>query len=183
MKFNRINVVGSSGSGKSTLGRAIADKIGAPYVEIDEINWKPNWTEATDNELFGGLQRALSGEKWVLDGNYSRTESVKWARVEQIVWLDLPYWLVLYQVFTRTIRRSVNRETLWAGNRESLFKAFFSRDSILLWCITNLARVRRQYEADVNNPDLSHIKITRLRSRAEVGIFLSNLSRQENSIG
>ena len=176
MNFERVNVVGSSGSGKSTLGRQIAARLDIPYVELDEIQWKPNWTESTDEQLFGGLERALAGDQWVLDGNYSRTERIKWARVQQIVWLDLPYWLVFWQVFTRTIRRSVRRETLWAGNRESLAKAFFSKDSILLWCLTNLARVRRQYEAAMASPELSHIQFVRLQSRAEVRAFLKSLN-------
>lgn len=64
-----------------------------------------------------------------------------------VVWLDLPYWLILYQVISRTIRRSVTKETLWAGNRNSLRKAFFSRNSIIWWCLTNLRQVRRQYLA------------------------------------
>lgn len=175
MNFERINVVGSSGSGKSTLGRQIAESLDIPYVELDEIQWRPNWTESTDEQLFGGLERALAGDQWVLDGNYSRTEPIKWARVQQIVWLDLPYWRVFYQVFTRTIKRAVRREILWAGNRESLRKAFFSKDSILWWCLTNLARVRSQYETAMSNPELSHIHFVRLQTRSQIRAYLDSL--------
>jgi hypothetical protein len=51
---------------------------------------------------------------------------VKWQRVQLVVWLDLPYPLILYQVIKRSLRRSLFREELWSGNRESLAKAFFS---------------------------------------------------------
>lgn len=50
-----------------------------------------------------------------------------------VVWLDLPYWQVLYQVLTRTLKRSITQEELWSGNRESLKQAFFEKDSVI-WC-------------------------------------------------
>jgi len=43
--FYRINVVG--GSGKSTRGKFIAKTLGYRYIELDEIQWKPNCIELT----------------------------------------------------------------------------------------------------------------------------------------
>jgi adenylate kinase family enzyme len=34
----RVSVLGNSGSGKSWIARRIAEGIGAPYVELDDIN-------------------------------------------------------------------------------------------------------------------------------------------------
>jgi adenylate kinase family enzyme len=174
-QFHRINIVGSSGSGKSTTGKLIARKLDSPYVELDEIQWKPNWTESTEEELFANLERSLEGESWVLDGNYSKTVSIKWQQVQLVVWLDLPYWLILYQVIVRTIRRSLTKEELWAGNRETLKKAFFERDSIILWCLTNLGKVRRHYLAAMSDPRYRHIRFVRIRSRKELAAFLASL--------
>ena len=58
----RINVIGTSGSGKSTLAKRIAEKLDIPYIELDELFWKPNWTESTDEEFFPKVARAVSGE-------------------------------------------------------------------------------------------------------------------------
>jgi adenylate kinase family enzyme len=176
--FHRINIVGCSGSGKTTTGKLIAKKLGYPYVELDEIQWKPNWTESTEEELFTNLERSLAGESWVLDGNYSKTVPIKWKRVQLIVWLDLPYWLILYQVISRTIRRSLTSEELWAGNRETLWKAFFHRDSIIWWSLTNLAKNRRQYLAAMSDARYSHIRFVRIRSRKELAVFVSALPDQ-----
>ena len=97
-----------------------------------------------------------------------------------MVWLDLPYWLTFYQVVGRTIRRSVTNETLWAGNQESLGKAFFSRDSIIWWCLRNLRKVRRQYLAAMSDPGLGHIKFVRIRSRRELANFVAALGQQSD---
>ena len=180
LNYKRINVVGSSGSGKSNAGKVIAKKLRYPYIELDEIHWKPNWTESTEEELSFNLKRSLEGESWVLDGNYSRTAAIKWKRVQLVVWLDLPYWLTLYQVVGRTIRRSVAKETLWAGNRESLGKAFFSRDSVIWWCLSNLRKVRRQYLAAMSDPGLGHIRFVRIRSRRELANFVAALGQQSD---
>ena len=116
----------------------------------------------------------------MLDGNYSRTAAIKWKRVQLVVWLDLPYWLTLYQVFSRTVRRSVTKEKLWAGNRESLRKAFFSRDSVIWWCLSNLRKVRRQYLAAMSDPGLGHIRFVRIRSRRELANFVAALGQQSD---
>ena len=175
-QLQRINVVGSSGSGKSTFARRLATALRVPYVELDALHWKPNWTESPDDELFPRLEAALSGESWVLDGNYGRTVPVKWQRVQTVIWLDLPYWLILYQVTKRTLQRSLRREELWAGNRESLRKAFFDRDSIIWWSLTNLQRVRRGYLAAMSDTEFGHIDFIRLRTRHEVDAYLAAVS-------
>ena len=173
----RVNVVGTSGSGKSTFGRALAERMGVRFIEIDEIYWKPQWTEPDDAEFFEDLRQALAGDAWVVDGNYSRALHIKWERVDKVIWLDMPYWLTLYQVITRTLKRSIYRQELWAGNRETLTKAPFSRDSIILWSLTHLRPVRRAYEAAMNSDKYSHIEFIRLRSRDEVNKFLESVQK------
>ena len=38
----KVNVVGTAGCGKSTFGKMLAEKVGVPYIEMDELFWKPN---------------------------------------------------------------------------------------------------------------------------------------------
>ena len=71
------------------------------------------------------LEKALEPTTWVLDGNYDRTRAIKWPRATMVIWLDLPYWQVLWQVFTRTMKRSLTQEKLWSGNQESFERHFF----------------------------------------------------------
>jgi ABC-type bacteriocin/lantibiotic exporter with double-glycine peptidase domain len=40
----RIHVIGNSCSGKSTLAGQLARTLEVPFVELDALNWLPNWT-------------------------------------------------------------------------------------------------------------------------------------------
>jgi adenylate kinase family enzyme len=164
----RINVIGTSGCGKSTFARQLAKQQQVPYVEIDALNWKPNWTESTDEELITKLKDALSVDAWVIDGNYSRTRTITWERVQQVVYLDLPFYIVLYRIVVRSLTRGLTGEVLWAGNKESLWKHLFTRDSMILWTISNFHRNRKKYAVWVNKAEYSDIQFLRLRSRKEV---------------
>jgi adenylate kinase family enzyme len=163
-----INVVGSSGSGKSPLAQPLATLLTRPYIELDALFWQPDWTPCPAPEFLARVERALSDPGWVLDGNYDRTRDIKWATVDVVIWLDLPVWRILCQVFARTLRRSLQREVLWAGNRETLRKALFSRDSILLWAITSLRPIRRRYRDVMADPRWQHIVFVQVQTQADL---------------
>ena len=170
----RINVVGTSGSGKSTFSKRIAEKLNIPYIQLDELFWKPNWTESSDEELFPKLEKALSSNEWVLDGNYPRTIAVKWKRVQMVVYLDLPFHIVLYRIIKRSLIRAFKNEELWAGNRETIWKQLFTRDSIILWTLKTFHTNRERFEVNSKNPEYSSIKFVRLCSRKEAEDFVTH---------
>jgi adenylate kinase family enzyme len=166
----RINVVGTSGSGKTTTGSELARRLGVPHVELDALSWEPNWVAAPPDVFRERVAAAVAAETWVVDGNYSAARDLIWARADTVVWLDLPFRVVMWRVVSRTARRLATREVLWNGNRESLRTAV-SRDSIILWALTTYRRRRRDYpSALAANP---HLRVERLRTAAEVRRFLA----------
>lgn len=89
--MQRISVVGTSGSGKSTLARELARALDAPVVELDALHWLPGWAERPDEEFAVAVAQAAAGERWVIDGNYSKlVQPLVWDRADTVVWLDLP---------------------------------------------------------------------------------------------
>ena len=170
----RINVVGTSGCGKSTVGKRIAERLSVPYIQLDELYWKPNWAESTDEELFPKLEKALSPDEWVLDGNYNRTTSTKWKRVQMVVYLDLPFCILLYRIMRRSLLRGIKNEELWHGNKETLWKHLFTRDSMILWTIKRFSMNRKRYTELFEKPEYSHIKFVRLNSKKEVEDFVTH---------
>ena len=171
----RINVVGTSGSGKSTVGKRIAERLNVLYIQLDELHWKPNWVESTDEELFPKLEKALSADEWVLDGNYTRTIPIKWKRVQMVVYLDLPFHIALYRIIKRSLLRGIKNEELWHGNKETVWKHLFTRDSMILWTMKTFFTNRKRFAINSKNPEYSHIKFVRLRSKKEIGNFVTQL--------
>jgi adenylate kinase family enzyme len=168
----RINVVGASGNGKTTVARALATKLGAPYVELDALNHGPNWTEASAEDFKRAVAAATDSESWVVDGNYqSKLGEYLFERADTIVWLDQPLPLVLWRLWLRTYRRIRHREELWGGNRESWRGAVLGRDSLFVWTVRAHFKHRRRLPAQlVRYPEL---RVVRLRSPAEVARYVS----------
>lgn len=176
--FSRINIVGTSGSGKSTFARKLSVALQLPYVEMDKVFWRPHWEMPNDEDFFRDLRRALEGPEWVLDGNYTRSTSIKWEKVQAVIWLDYPFSITLYQAITRAIKRAWTQEELWegTGNRESFQRGFLSKDSIIWWTISTYGKVRKKYERIMAAPEFAHIKFIRLRNRSEANTFLSQIT-------
>ena len=170
----RINIIGTAGSGKSFFSKRVAQKLNIPCVEIEALAWKSNWTEATDDELFSKLKTLLSSEDWVLDGNYSKTRHIKWKKCQMVVYLDMPFHIILYRLLRRTLTRIFTGEELWAGNKETFCRQFFTRDSVIWWGLSNFFLKRRYYLIDSKNPEFTHIEFVRLRTDKEVEDFVTH---------
>jgi adenylate kinase family enzyme len=171
----RISVVGTTGSGKTTTASQIAQRMGIPHVELDALHWEPNWTEAPLEVFRERVTQALSGETWAVDGNYGKVRDIVWSRADTIVWLDYALPVILWQLVRRTLRRSLKREELWSGNRETLGKALFSRESLLLYALKTHRRRKREYPTLLSRPEHAHLALVRLRSPRETREWLSTL--------
>jgi hypothetical protein len=78
---------------------------------------------------------------------------------------------------TRSVSNAISGKEIWqgTGNKESFKGTFFSKDSVVWWLITNFKRIRNRYESALADPNYSHIKFVRLRSRREQADYLAGL--------
>ena len=173
----RVSIAGISGAGKSTLGRALAERLGVPYVELDALHHGPRWQEATAEELRERVEAALAPapDGWVLDGTYrSKLGDLVLAQADALVWLDPPLHVCLHRILRRTAGRIVRREELWNGNRESLRNSLLVRDNLVAWAIRSHRRHRTELPAAAaRNP---HLAFVHLRSADEAARFLAQAS-------
>jgi adenylate kinase family enzyme len=172
--MQRIAIVGQSGSGKSTLAKELARRLDLRAIDIDGLNWLPNWTERTRDELFEIVSDVVKEDRWAIDGNYSRVRGIIWSCADTVIWLDYSFPVTFGRLIKRTYERVASKQELWSGNRESLKKTF-SRDSILLWCLTTYRRRRRDLNGWMNRPEYAHLDRLRFRSPRETDRWLARL--------
>ena len=174
--MQRVSVVGSSGSGKTTFGREFAAVMNLPFVEIDALFWGPGWAAASADELAERLAQEISGDRWVVDGNYqSKIGSLVRAKADTVVWVNPPRWRAVSRVVCRTVRRAWRREELWNGNRETWtgLKFWRGEESILWWAWTSYGNTRDRYEAEMREAAQSASpRWHRLRTQRDIDRFL-----------
>lgn len=171
-KLQRIVVVGTSCSGKTTFARKLAHVLGLTHIELDAIHWQPNWCPRPLEEFRALVETAIAGESWVVDGNYSKVRNLVWKRATHIIWLNLPFYLVLGRALRRTVRRIVSQEELFSGNRETWRLAFLDRDAILWWMIKTFNRRRREYRGLFEQNRGDRLDCIEFRTQRQVDEFL-----------
>lgn len=184
----RIQVTGTSCAGKSTTSRALAEELGVPYVELDALNWEANWVAVSkiDPERFKmNLNEATAGDAWIVDGSYfGFSMETYFPRLQTIVWLDLPRWLLLCRVVIRSWQRAHSDELLWGVNREPFWSQFkvWDHNSLIWWIWTQHARKRREMEELISDPTWEHLQVIRLRSVKEIDQFLAGVEVDKSTI-
>lgn len=176
--MDRVNVIGTTGSGKTMFGRALAERIGAPSIELDSLYWEAGWRGADPATFRARVDAATSGDRWVVDGGYGIVRDLLWSRADTVVWLDFGFWLVFWRTLRRTVGRILTGDEMWnSGNRESFRNTFLSRKSLLWWVITTYRGRRRRYETLVRDPRYAHLRFLRFRSQSEADRWLGTAGK------
>lgn len=162
----RVSVTGTSGSGKTTFSERLSSALGAPHIDLDAINWQPNWYDISQkepDEFRRRVQRAAEAETWVASGNYSMARPIILARATHIVWLDYPKRVVMRRVIQRSFARAISGDELWpgTGNRET-FARWADPGHPIRWAWDTYARRRQKMAAEFADPALAHITRVRL---------------------
>jgi len=175
--LQRVVIIGSSCAGKSTLAQRLSKITGSPHIQLDALHWLPGWVERDEQEFRADVASAAAGPAWIIDGNYSKVRELVWPRAQTIIWLDYSFRIVFTRAVCRTARRCILREPLYNGNRETLRKALFSRDSILLWVISTFRRHRREFERELYS-GAPEFQVLRLRTPRETEQFVEAIPQR-----
>ncbi|TJY43851.1 DNA topology modulation protein [Cohnella pontilimi] len=124
--MNRILVIGSAGSGKSTLSQELNKATNLPIIHLDRYYWKPSWVPTPNEEWDHFVEEAAKQERWIIDGNYSRTIDLRLKRADTVIFLDMPRILCIYRIIKRRIKyHGKTRPDLNEECPEKLDWAFF----------------------------------------------------------
>ena len=168
----RVMIIGGPGSGKSTLATRMGAALGLPVYHMDrEVFWLPGWQERAKDDQRRQIERIAALDAWVFEGNNSSSFSLREARADMLVWLDVPLWLRLVRVIRRSVRQNGQTRADMAHDcpeRLSLLPDF-------LWFILSTARSGRRTQGAFF--DATRLMRYRLRSVSEVEAFVAGLGR------
>ena len=167
--MQRVLVMGCSGSGKSTFGRALAGKLGLPFVSLDQLFWQPGWREPNMQDFTAKVTHAAEGPAWVIDGNYTRygAGELRRERADTIVWFDLPRWVCMLSVIARSVKSyGVVRPEMAPGCPERFDWTFWH----YVWTYRDVQRPKLVTYFSELRPDQDLVTFT---SRAQTASFLA----------
>ncbi len=114
----RIVVIGSSNAGKSTLAEQLAERLNAPFIELDGLHWEAGWVEAGRDVFRERVRKAIEPASWVMAGNYThQQQDISWPVADTIVLIDLSLPTVLRRCVRRTWQRWRTQEVLYGGTQ------------------------------------------------------------------
>jgi adenylate kinase family enzyme len=171
-RLERVMVVGTSCCGKTAFSKVLAELLKCPRIELDALYWGPNWQAKRDAEFRRLAEEAVLQDRWVVDGNYSALRDVTWPRATAVIWLNYNFSIVFWRGLVRSLRRSLLDQELFSGNRETLKRTFFSRDSILWWIIKTFKQRRRTYRRMLETRQFPELEWIELRTPAEAEEFI-----------
>jgi adenylate kinase family enzyme len=169
----RIQLIGGSGAGKTTLGRALASRLQAPFVDLDDLYWEPGWREVGHEELARRVAPIAAGDRWVIAGNYGATaEPHLWPRLTKLVILDLPYPQLMRRCVCRTLWRGLRGEPCCNGNRESVLR-LLHHDGVLRYLHRTWHKRHARYAVLAGEPALRHAQVVHLTSQRTIDHWLA----------
>lgn len=178
---DRVIMAGLGGSGKTTIARRIALIAGLPLTVLDDIYYGPGLTPRADFE--DHVREITDGPRWIFDSQGAALDAagprphheLLWSRAQTLVWLDYPRRVVVRRAATRSIRRIVTREELWAGYRETWRGLLSPSHPVRRGCARHASR-RAQLELRSADPQWQPLTVIRLLSPAQAERWLAALA-------
>jgi adenylate kinase family enzyme len=174
----RVVVIGTSGAGKTVMAKRIASALDLSCIELDRLHWEPNWealSKTNPDEFIRRVSTTISADAWVSDGNYAVVRNLIWQRATHLVWLDYSRAVVMYRVIKRSIARALDREELWAGNRED-WRRWWRASHPIRWAWSTWRERRARFEELLSkNAQYRHLVVLRLRTPSDAAKVIDQL--------
>ncbi|MDW0109443.1 P-loop NTPase family protein [Sporosarcina aquimarina] len=166
--MQRIVVLGvSAGVGKSTFARQLGAKLTLPVTYLDRLYFEPGWKEVSE-EVFQQRQAEVCVQRaWIIEGNYSKTLSLREAHADTIIYLELPLLVCLGRVVKRRINfHQQTRPELGVGCPEKMDWEF------LKYIVTTYNRRKFNMRNRMNRYEREGKEVIRLFSRRQIQEYL-----------
>ena len=162
--MKRAIVIGCPGAGKSTFSRKLSAKTGLPLHYLDVIWHLPDRTTLSREEFVERLQGIMSGDQWIIDGNYMHTLPMRLNRCDTVFFFDLPLDLCLAGAEERLGKRC--EDMPWTDNEMN--------PEFRQW-IVNFPEQQLPVICKLLSERINDVNVYIFRSRTEADNFIANL--------
>lgn len=169
--MKKILIIGSGGAGKSTLARRLGEALGREVIHLDKLHWLPNWTSPPKDEWRKIVERELTKDEWIMDGNFGGTMELRLAACDTVIFLDFPRAICVYRALKRVFTYyNKTRPDMGEGCNEKLDFEFLS------W-VWNFPKTTKPAIEERLKRLGGGKNVIRLRAPREVENFLMNLKQ------
>lgn len=99
----KVIIIGSPGSGKSTFSRRLSELTGIPVIHLDKEFWNYGWVETPKEEWAKRHENFISGDQWIIDGNYGGTMDIRIKNADTIICFQLSRGVCILRYLKRVI--------------------------------------------------------------------------------
>jgi adenylate kinase family enzyme len=101
---DRIAIIGCGGSGKTTIARRLGAALDAPVTHLDAVFYDSEWNTLPPEKFAAVQEELVAAERWIIDGNYASTLSIRLRRADTVIFLDLSPLKCLRGIAERRLR-------------------------------------------------------------------------------
>lgn len=102
----RMLILGAPGAGKTTLAQRLAASLGLPNYPLDPVAFVDEyWTARPLSERQQIIADIAAQPEWVAEGGHLGWTAPLLATADHIIWLDPPWWTLLWRATVRRLRR------------------------------------------------------------------------------
>jgi adenylate kinase family enzyme len=167
--MKKVLVIGSCGAGKSTFAKKLSKCTGINLIHLDQEYWKPNWVRTNSDVFKKKVAELISGDEWIIDGNYNSTMGMRISAADTIIFLDFSRWICLYRTLKRRLRN--NRVDTISCCKESV------TFEIIKWVTWTFPRINRKEILSRINKVKKEKDIIILKSNKQLKNFLCNIKK------
>ncbi|KAA3656548.1 MAG: hypothetical protein DWQ04_30780 [Chloroflexi bacterium] len=107
----KMHVIGGAGSGKTTLANWLSIEFDFPCFYLDQIGWSEAGKVPLDKRM-EKVEHILTNSRWITEGVFLWWTDPLLENADLIVWLDIPFHIVVWRIVKRHIVAS------WQGNNQ-----------------------------------------------------------------
>jgi adenylate kinase family enzyme len=167
---DRIAIIGCGGSGKSTVARQLARILDVPLVQLDAIYYDEHWTPLPGDDFAAQQEKLVTGERWIIEGNYASTLPIRLAAADTVIFLDLPAAACLWGIAQRRLR--------YRGGQHQADGVYDRITWNFIRYILDYRHTMRPRVRNLLQEHGPHVRLRTLTSRRQANRFIDRVQRE-----